>query len=216
MRRVLLVILFVLVATSPLFSADDVVDAMDDFVSPSPQMQMMTIGGSLGVETSLSVDVIQGSLTSAEGSPFNIEGEDVLMTEASYSMGRRIAYWTLASNSPPCTLKITALPLTHVENGNAKVPYILRFSYRYLANDKYVADDFFIASEGYTTGNEFYNSLIDSDGYIEIGTAGSMLQIVNSEIRVFIPYDKTNYDYVKNTAPAGAYNATVTITLEGA
>ncbi len=206
-------------------------NAMLDYKSPSPQTQMMTIGGSLAEDSSLGVDVIQGSITSAEGTPFNIQGTDVLMSVDSegaidnYSMGRRIAYWTLTSNTSPRQLTITATPLTH--STGAIVHYILRFSYRYQVGNKdtYEGGEFFIASTGYDIAgaDQFYSGLIDADGVVIIGPDSGRLQITNSEIRVFIPEDQADYvnsDYVEDNgitsgAPAGAYNATVTITLQG-
>ena len=71
---------------------------------PAPKVQpvyrAMTIGGDLNATVSVSVNPIVADISAAEGTPFNMLGDDVL--QSSGYVGRKIADWMLFSNTNRC------------------------------------------------------------------------------------------------------------------
>lgn len=225
MKRISVIVVLCLFALLPAAAAD-----VSSFKSPQPQTQSMTIGGRIADQLSIGVDVISSSnLDAPDGTPFNIEGDDVLMSSTNnpYSMGRLIAYWFLYANRPKAKITVTAEPLKHTSIEADPVHYILRFSGRYqdgfTANNNPAYEDatFYVASKDYGGENmdgidDFYKEelkVVASDTPIILESKSNEdIELVNSEIRVFIPYDQASY--VQGDAPAGAYTASVTLTVE--
>ncbi len=244
MRKKLLLILvsgFVLI--SPLF-CDDAIAVIKTKV-PTPIMRSMSIGGMVDNQVSVSVNVISGGVGSAEGSPFDLAGDDVMSVSNTggwnMEVGRKIAYWTIAARTLPVSVTITADVLQQQvvydnEVKIAKVPYILRFSYRYAKYDeigKYVGDEvgaFFIISQDFealeSDGNpavvpELVNT-VNADRVVEgkftfnkTDDIDQFFVVENGEVRVFIP--EYAWEVVKNDdyrVPPGTYNAVVKISVE--
>lgn len=182
---------------------------------PESTTREMVIGGTIGTEISLGISAITSTgTTSAEGTPFDLLGDDVLLNSG--NVGRKIATWTLDSNSNKVRLKVTAKSLKN--DGGQEVPYILRFEYS-IPDEK--TDTFFVVSE-FKEG--FYSTIEDDpvqiqpdngNVTIELEKLDSNISISDGEVRVFIP--KSYEASVKDDAitPPGTYSARVTIEVFG-
>ena len=199
--------------------------------------QSMSVGGNIDYKLEVGVKVIEGSTDSTEGAPFDLLGDDVMPEDN--TIGRKIAYWTMSSNTKDvqCTVKCTPLSMTYTDNSGiaktAEVPYVLRFAtnnpnikFSVAANtdsvDSAVSDNgsfIFVPSVNPQNGEKLSNiTIVDSkiavDGKFKMETTEEVLIVNNGEIRIFIPY--YYWDEVKDdsTTPPGIYTASVTVTLE--
>ena len=198
--------------------------------------QSMSVGGNIDYKLEVGVKVIEGSTDSTEGAPFDLLGDDVMPEDN--TIGRKIAYWTMSSNTKDvqCTVKCTPLSMAYTDNSGiaktAEVPYVLRFATNN-PNIKFSVAANMDSGESAVNGNESFifvpsenpedkitnnitiaDSRIAEDGKFKIETEEEVLIVNNGEIRIFIPY--YYWDEVKDdsTTPPGIYTASVTVTLE--
>lgn len=216
---VILILLFV-----SAFNLNAVFTAEND---PAPKVQpvyrAMTIGGDLNATVSVSVNPIVADISAAEGTPFNMLGDDVL--QSSGYVGRKIADWMLFSNTNRANMTVTAQPLTGpLPDGDSKVPYVLYFHYSFATYDtqtgKYIGDisgESYVVSDGYT-GEVFSDDSgikAAENGLIEISSdIRQKININNGEIRVFIPTSAIAGVRDNDKTPPGTYEASVVITVE--
>lgn len=238
----LIVFLFHLVAIKDLekfFPEQTLFETMfnNEFGNFTYSTQSMSVGGNIDYKLEVGVKVIEGSTDSTEGAPFDLLGDDVMPEDN--TIGRKIAYWTMSSNTKDvqCTVKCTPLSMTYTDNSGiaktAEVPYVLRFAtnnpnikFSVAANtdsvDSAVSDNgsfIFVPSVNPQNGEKLSNitivgSKIAVDGKFKMETTEEVLIVNNGEIRIFIPY--YYWDEVKDdsTTPPGIYTASVTVTLE--
>lgn len=237
----LIVFLFPLVAIKDLeefFPEQALFETMfnNEFGNFTYSTHSMSVGGNIDYKLEVGVKVIEGSTDSTEGAPFDLLGDDVMPEDN--TIGRKIAYWTMSSNTKDvqCTVECTPLSMTYTDNSGAaetaEVPYVLRFATNnpdikfsvaanmdseesaVNGNESFI----FVPSEN-PEGKELSDNItiadwIAEDGKFKIETEEEVLIVNNGEIRIFIPY--YYWDSVKSDSltPPGIYTASVTMTLE--
>lgn len=239
----LIVFLFPLVAIKDLeafFPEQALFETMfnNEFGNFTYSTHSMSVGGNIDYKLEVGVKVIEGSTDSTEGAPFDLLGDDVMPEDN--TIGRKIAYWTMSSNTKDvqCTVTCTPLSMTYTDNSGAaitaKVPYVLRFAtnnpdikFSVAANrdsgESVVNGNesfIFVPSENPGDNKELTKNItiscsrIAEDGKFKIETEEDVLIVNNGEIRIFIPY--YYWDSVKSDSltPPGIYTASVTMTLE--
>ena len=238
----LFVFLFHLVAIKDLekfFPEQTLFETMfnNEFGNFTYSTQSMSVGGNIDYKLEVGVKVIEGSTDSTEGALFDLLGDDVMPEDN--TIGRKIAYWTMSSNTKDvqCTVTCTPLSMTYTDNSgaakSAEVPYVLRFAannpdikFSVAANTDSVdsavnGNESFIFVPSENPGEEkLTNNItiadprIAKDGKFKIETEEEVLIVNNGEIRIFIPY--YYWDSVKDDllTPPGIYTASVTMTLE--
>lgn len=238
----LIVFLFPLVAAKDLekfFPGEDLFETMfnNEFGSFTSSTHSMSVGGNIDYRLEVGAQVIEGSTDSTEGALFDLLGDDVMPEDN--TIGRKIAYWTMSSNTKDvqCTVTCTPLSMTYTDNSgaakSAEVPYVLRFAannpdikFSVAANTDSVdsavnGNESFIFVPSENPGEEkLTNNItiadprIAKDGKFKIETEEEVLIVNNGEIRIFIPY--YYWDSVKDDllTPPGIYTASVTMTLE--
>lgn len=181
------------------------------YQAPADTMRSMTVGGRVGIDSAVRVDVIMSSPGSAEGTPFDLLGDDVLLSSG--NVGRKIANWTIFTNSNKANLKVTAGSLKHVA-GPSVVPYVLRFEYSLDGKSNY----FYVLSEAATgkIGSEINNSLVAENGeWIITSSTSENILINSSDIRFFIPSGAIDDVKDNTTTPSGTYRAEVKVEILG-
>lgn len=189
-----------------------------------PVMRSMTVGGTYNVSISAGVTPIISDVSAAEGTPFNMLGDDVVAS-AGY-VGRKIAEWTLAANTNRVKMTVGADPLTGPHpDGNSTVDYVLYFYYSFpvyenvtgTATDEFQSGQFYIVSDGYEgrimpgNGNDV---TVQEGGSVTIETSNEQKILINGgEIRVFFPAGEMETIQNNSLTPPGTYSATVTINV---
>lgn len=121
-KYVINIMILILMCCSALSSADNHGWRQDENSSQSLEIQ-----ATMTPIISLSTDVLSNSNPDSgyDGMPFYLTNEDVAATQPD---GRKIATWTLDSNTHNLNVSITAEPLKSIKT-NAQVDYVLTFSF---------------------------------------------------------------------------------------
>ena len=225
MKKIGLLLVFSLVVLGCM-AKDPYLDLKTEIKSFDTYRQI-SIGGSYGEYALVSFDIDEGGVDSVNGSGFSLTSRAVRPEDGSY--GIILGTWTLSANFMPVTLTIDAQPLSMKYASaegtkTAEVPYVLRFAYLYPeyefdGSSSDVSDAFFVASNGYT--GDLSKDNVPSDRLVRNGefvfsksnSAPQKLNIVDGQIRVFIPKDARDKVDDDSETPPGIYTATVTITL---
>ncbi len=182
------------------------------------QMKTIELRGSLDSYCTIYVESL--STTSAkpdEGLPFDImedpdnnpsidsdnsvkyKGDHLV--DGNLIKGRKVAEWSLATNSLKKSLTIKASPFTH-ENGITKIDYYISFEINY-------DDDEGVAQKRYYTVD---TSSVGSEGKtFPIECTGSVVSMEKPVLLMFREYT----DPERNSWPNGYYTATVSFVLTG-
>ena len=193
------------------------------------KMKAFNIQGGFGDFVEVVVDPIP-SQTQAYliGMPFNIEDKQVQY--GATESGRLIANWSMLTNKPKVSMKITGEKLRHSGDANATpLDYELRFSYRlgyYIGTtlmDGGTKEAVFFSTADSESGNAsplFDFSKTITDGSFIGSIDGSVYFMLTEESSKKIrPEDGSTalYQAVTSTSeyfPVGDYTANVTISLE--
>lgn len=223
MRKALLIIIICLSFTSLIFASPE--NIPDPNISQA--MRQMTVGGTYRGTISVDVIPIVSDVSSIEGAPFDMLGDDVV---ADYGyVGRKIAEWTLASNYNNVNMTITPHPLKGPERQDespSSVNYVLYFYYDFPTfdnvdgeEDGYQSGSFYvISSESYTKQiipDSGKRTVLPSGSIINISTDKVQKIMINGgEIRVFFPTGEMETIRDNYQTPPGTYTATVEINVE--
>lgn len=188
-----------------------------------PVMRSMTVGGTYNVSISAGVTPIISDVSAAEGTPFNMLGDDVVAS-AGY-VGRKIAEWTLAANTNRVKMTVEAAPLIGPHPADSStVDYVLYFYYSFPVYENvtgtatgFQSGQFYIVSDGYEgrimpgDGNDV---TVQGGGSVTIETSNEQKILINGgEIRVFFPAGEMETIQNNSLTPPGTYSATVTINV---
>ena len=165
--------------------------------------------------TALDVSTFMGDVANVsivpEGMPFDVMGSDVWWKTGNIDdyVGRKIATWSLRTNSVNKKLSITADPLS---NGNETINYRLSFGVYYYDTEsrRYVEKKIHVYS------NNIDNKLVSEltlDNLPEMASSGQPVRILlvgdnNGEITPYTNADRIGWE-------AGDYSANVTISITG-
>ncbi len=165
--------------------------------------------------TALDVSTFMGDVANVsiipEGMPFDVMGSDVWWKTGNIDdyVGRKIATWSLRTNSTNKQLSITATPLT---NGEEIINYRLSFGVYFYDTEsrRYVEDKIHVYS------NDIDNKMVSNLALTNLPEMASSSQpvrilLVSDKNGVITPY--TNADRIG--WEAGDYSANVTIAITG-
>lgn len=153
------------------------------------------------------------------GMPFDIMGSDVAYNKGrDFTIGRRIATWTIASTYAPVTIKVSTTPLKNLGE-TVEIHYYLCLRYKYSKfDDSGVASgtevgNIIVSSNPRDDANEYYNPRKVLEN-VSTGTSGQVYPILsNSQDVRFMLSNYTNAD--KDSWPGGVFSSTVTIEVIG-
>lgn len=180
------------------------------------------------------------SISSTEGFPFDLLGDDVLENQAvGLEGGRIIGHWSLNSNHPE--VKITIAPEDLLYTGDniyvgttvPSLPYVLSFYYEFPVFNDESATSYVIKSGAINVGSrgldlsktQLDSSIRENIVFVECGDS-AILSTDNG----YLPYGiNTSLGYIRfilpngysedlkndQLYPVGTYSATVEITIEG-
>ncbi len=165
--------------------------------------------------TALDVSTFMGDVANVsivpEGMPFDVMGTDVWWKTGNIDdyVGRKIATWSLRTNSANKKLSITANPLS---NGNDTINYRLSFGVYFYDTEsrRYVEDKIHVYS------NNIDNKMVSNltlDNLPEMASSSQPVRIllvsdINGEITPYTNADRIGWD-------SGNYSANVTIAITG-
>lgn len=142
----------------------------------------------------MSVDALDSSdFADDSGMPFYLTGTDVQYKDG-WDGIRKIAEWTLHSNTENILVEIRAGNLIH-ESSTVSVPYVLGFS----AGNNSVIE---VKSGSSYSEYPFVSSDSEADQEVNISKAAIYFKLANSEVAI-----------LSEAYPVGDYNANVTITV---
>ncbi len=140
---------------------------------------------------------------SSDGLPFNIDGNDV----AYGSTGRRVATWSLATNSTTLTLKFSAEPMYLSGDTSQYLNYYLYLAYSYEGLDE---DSQSVTNTGTIT--VYSDDDVTTVSFPQDGETGNE-PIVSSNQNITLSFDSETTEKL-STLSQGMYYGTVTITME--
>ena len=165
--------------------------------------------------TALDVSTFMGDVANVsiipEGMPFDVMGTDVWWKTGNIDdyVGRKIATWSLRTNSANKKLSITASPLS---NGNDTINYRLSFGVYFYDTEsrRYVEDKIHVYS------NNIDNKMVSNltlDNLPEMASSSQPVRILlvsdnNGEITPYTNADRIGWE-------PGNYSANVTIAITG-
>lgn len=165
--------------------------------------------------TALDVSTFMGDVANVsiipEGMPFDVMGSDVWWKTGNIDdyVGRKIATWSLRTNSTNKQLSITATPLT---NGEEIINYRLSFGVYFYDTEsrRYVEDKIHVYS------NDIDNKMVSNltlDNLPEMASSSQPVRILlvsdkNGEITPYTNADRIGWE-------PGNYSANVTIAITG-
>lgn len=165
--------------------------------------------------TALDVSTFMGDVANVsiipEGMPFDVMGSDVWWKTGNIDdyVGRKIATWSLRTNSANKKLSITANPLS---NGNDTINYRLSFGVYFYDTEsrRYVEDKIHVYS------NNIDNKMVSNltlDNLPEMASSSQPVRILlvsdkNGEITPYTNADRIGWE-------PGDYSANVTIAITG-
>lgn len=165
--------------------------------------------------TALDVSTFMGDVANVsivpEGMPFDVMGSDVWWKTGNIDdyVGRKIATWSLRTNSANKKLSITANPLS---NGNDTINYRLSFGVYFYDTEsrRYVEDKIHVYS------NNIDNKMVSNltlDNLPEMASSSQPVRILlvsdkNGEITPYTNADRIGWE-------PGNYSANVTIAITG-
>ena len=160
-------------------------------------------------------DVANVSIVPEEGMPFDVMGSDVWWKTGNIDdyVGRKIATWSLRTNTTNKSLSITAHPLTHEEDGTKTINYRLTFGVYYYDKDvgKYVERKIHVYSNAITPSVVADGLVLDNLPEMASSSQPVRILLVSDNCVAVTPY--TNADRIG--WKEGNYSANVEITITG-
>ena len=150
-----------------------------------------------------------------EGMPFDVMGSDVWWKTGNIDdyVGRKIATWSLRTNSTNKQLSITAHPLTHEEDGTKTINYRLTFGVYYYDKDvdKYVERKIHVYSNAITPSVVADGLVLNNLPVMASSSQPVRILLVSDNGVAVTPY--TNADRIG--WKEGNYSANVEIAITG-
>ncbi len=209
MKKAILILLFPLLLSTYLFSAEWTKE-----ISKPLKLQ-----AGYGSVLSISVEPIPSQTQQyLIGMPFSIE--DSAVQSANKGNGRRIAYWQLLSNAENFTISVTLEPLVS-ENSDYSLPYILTFEYSlgYYIGDtinKTETKTFSVSSPdliGEVTKADIGTSTAVTNIISGLGLINKTLFIGGNDGNIYFKFADSVKESDIDSAPIGNYYADVKIKL---